>query len=196
MIYIIVFGCHKCQVDLWLKYFRNIILMFLESQNSYRGMQFLSQQHVSQEPNSFYPKPSQVRLVSQLVHHAHTHTHIHLHFTYTWTFFSHVVKNNTLRQIRTHAPSGCLTPAQPPTNKQTLCRPLTGAHSARVHSHKKPNRVQAQSHLEIELQPNEKPHPPALTEELPHQPTKQRECVRMIIMTDDKKETNQKNKKV
>jgi len=27
-------------------------LKVLESQNSYRGMQFLSQQHVSQEPNS------------------------------------------------------------------------------------------------------------------------------------------------
>lgn len=47
------------EVDIWVllfeyyAYFGDYFSCFMVIQNSSRGMQFLSQQHVSQEPNSF-----------------------------------------------------------------------------------------------------------------------------------------------
>lgn len=71
------------------------------------------------------------------------------------------------------------------------CQSFTGTHSVHVQSHKNQTKFR---HKVTWSQVTTKQNPP-LTEKLPHQPTKQRECVRMIIMTDNKKETNQKPKK-
>ena len=99
---------------------------------------------------------------------------------------------------RTFRSSHTSTATHKQTNKQTnkhYVDHLQGAHSARGQSHKNQTEFRHRVTWKLSYNQTKKPHPPALTEELPHQPTKQRERVRMIIMTDNKKETNQKKQK-
>lgn len=131
-----------------------------------------------------YPKPSRVRLVSQLVQHTHTHIHLHKNIV------SHLINTKHSHKYEcTHLLVVSNTHSLPYTNTMlsTIYRGTFGTFSVS----QKPNKVQAQSHLELSYNQTKKPR---THRKLPHQPTKQREYVRMIIMTDNKKETNQKPK--
>lgn len=72
----------------------------LWSQNSYRGMEFLSQYNMSQKPNSFTQNHLEEGVQRTL-------THVRTS-PYTWTSH-HIVRNkNTVPQIKIHAHSVCL----------------------------------------------------------------------------------------
>lgn len=128
-----------------------------------------------------YPKPSRVRLVSHLVQHPHTHTHVHLH-THSLHIYS---TQNTRTNINAHVSS------LPHSHTQNhsyctqilCCQPCTGARSVQFQSHKNQTKFRHKVTW-IWVTTKQKP---CITEKLPHQPTKQRGYVRMIIMTDNKK---------
>lgn len=136
------------------------MVAYLFSQNSYRGMQFLSWQNVSQGPNCFYPKNHPERSV------LHTQPHTSFH------------RYTTVPQTETRAPSGCVTLTRISRGKH-----VRGARSAHFQSHKKTKKSLGTKSLENCV--TTKTKNPALNEELAHQPTTQRERVRTIIMTDN-----------
>lgn len=83
------------------------------------------------------------------------------------------------------------THAQSLTHKYYVVNQIRG-HVQYIFSRTKTKQSSGTKSLGFELQPNKNPASP---KKLPHQPTKQRGCVRMIIMTDNKKESNQNQKK-
>lgn len=106
------------------------------------------------------------------------------------TIFSHLVNTKHSHRYKcTHLLDVTHSHSRSYTNTlSTIYRGTFGTFSVS----QKPNKVQAQSHLELSYNQTK----PCTHRKLPHQPTKQRENVRMIIMTDNKKETNQKPKRL
>lgn len=137
-----------------------------------------------------YPKPSRVKLASQLVQ----HTHIHLH-TNIYIYFSHLLSTKH-SNINAHIVSSSPTRAyrqkhtQSVIHKYYLFNILQG-HVQYIFSLTKTKQSSGTKSLGIELQPNKNP---ALTENYHTNQLNKGEYVRMIIMTDKKKETNQNQK--
>lgn len=140
-----------------------------------------------------YPKPSRLRLVSQLVQHTHTHTH-----TFTYTQFPHLLnakhshkyKCSTHRVFVSHSGHTDKKHTQSVVHKYYLVNILRGHVQVHFQSHKN----QTKFRHKVTWNWVTTKQKPRTHRKLPHQPTKQREYVRMIIMTDNKKETNQNQK--
>lgn len=124
--------------------------------------------------------------MSQLVQHTHSLTHEYFFHILVNTKHSHKYECTNLLAV---SHSG-LTHVQSLIHKYYVVNHLQG-HVHYFFSLTKTKQSSGTKSLGIELQPNEKPR---THRKLPHQPTKHREYVRMIIMTDNKKGTNQKPK--